>query len=205
MKFCFKIFNFNEEMRKNCFTEFSVDFGVNSEARSTVLYNGSFQRTFDSDTYFVSSKTSSISASLLITRKLPTDNIHGGQTLADFTFIVKGKPFKVQKSILAAPSNVMQQLFSVDLKNTNECKIDNIEPHIFLALMGFSLVSENFYNKSCDLYTAAHDFKLELLKRICLDEIQKKLSTGNALKAYSLAFTYGIEKLSADAWAIIKR
>lgn len=99
----------------------------------------------------------------------------------------------------------MQQLFSVDLKNTNECKIDNIEPHIFLALMGFSLVSENLYNKSCELYTAAHDFKLELLKRICLDEIQKKLSTGNALKAYSLAFTYGIEKLSADAWAIIKR
>lgn len=205
MSFLFNIFNFSEEIKKNCFFEFSVELGVNGEARPTVYEKSPFQRTFESDTYFVSSKTSAFSASLVITRKLPMDNIHGSQTLADFTFIVKGKPFKVQKSILAASSTVMKQLFSVDLKNSDECKIDNIEPNIFRALMGFLFVSENLYNISYDLYAAAHDFELELLKKICLDEIQKKLSTGNALKAYNLAFTYDIEKLSADAWTIIKR
>lgn len=113
-------------------------------------------------------------------------------------------------SILAASSPVMLKLFTADYKekDTNKCKIADIEPGIFEALIRFMYrceLPENLTDVAHELYAAAHYYEVENLKEICLNEIHSKLSKKTAMMSYALAFKYDLKKLSNDAWSIIKR
>lgn len=163
-------------------------------------------------------------ASLIITKKVPIFsaeflrkslldrivNMYTNETLSDFTFVVREKRFKVHKSILAASSVVMHKMFTAEYqeKNTGECVIVDIDPHIFEAFICFIYsytVPDNLKDIAHELFEAAHYYEVESLKKVCLNEIQNELATQNAMKSYALAFKYDLKKLTADAWKIIRR
>lgn len=90
---------------------------------------------------------------------------------SDFIFIVKGKPFKVHKNILAAASPVFDKLFSVKLKESrsNEC---DVKPFIFECLLNFIYsgeLPENLHeeNVAQNLFEAAHLYQIDKLVDIC--------------------------------------
>lgn len=169
--------------------------------------------------YEVTSKVVSIAASIvetmpdvLLPRKLPIYQICN--TTAEekpniLTVIVKNTKFTAHKSILAA-SGAMNKLFAAkhDGMEVTECKIHDVEPKIFEAFLSYiygNFESEHLCDIAHDLYAAAHNYEVEMLKKICLDEIHKKLSTTNVLKSYTMAFQYDLEELKAEAWQIITR
>jgi hypothetical protein len=129
---------------------------------------------------------------------------------SDFTFAVKRRSFKVHKAILGAASPVFDRMFSTAMAEaqTNEAKIDAIEPDIFEHLLRFiygGKLPENLAAVAVDLFKAAHYYEIENLKKICGEEIEEKLSVGNAIQFYELAYVYDMKELKADAWKIIKR
>lgn len=135
--------------------------------------------------------------------------LYGDATFADFTFIVKGKEIRVHKSILAASSAVMPRLFTADYKEkeSGTCKIDDIEPDVFEALIRFMYKFEvpgNLREIAFELFEAAHYYEIEALKYICAGEIQYNLSADNVMEAYELSFKYDLEELSLEAWKIIQ-
>lgn len=131
-------------------------------------------------------------------------------TFSDFTFNVKGKEFKVHKTVLAAASPVFTRLFLSDLKESrkNFCTIKHIEPGVFEVLLGFiygAKLPVNLKDRAKDLYKAAHYYEVERLKKICETEVHFQLSVKNALDLYIMAHTYDMKELKKDAWDIVKR
>lgn len=93
-------------------------------------------------------------------------------TFFDFTFIVKGKPFKVHKNILASESETMQVMFTAQLKESVQgaCIGDDIEPDIFQHMLQFiyaGIAPANLDDLSTDLYKAAHYYRIVKLMEIC--------------------------------------
>lgn len=139
-----------------------------------------------------------------------SSSLYGNTIFSDFTFIVKGTEFKVHKAILATSSAVMHRLFTADYheKATGQCEVDHIEPNIFEALICFIYcrkIPDNLLKVACKLYEAAHYYDIQMLKNICLSEIQMNLSAENVLEAYDLSFLFDLTELKVAAWEIIKR
>lgn len=137
-------------------------------------------------------------------------SLYAEEMFTDFTFIVKGKPFKVHKLILAASSEVMKRMFTAVHKEWElvECEIFDIEPHIFETLICFMYryeVPTILGEVAHELYAAAHYYEVENLKEICLDKLCLSLSADNAIKSYALGSTYNLNTLTACSWTIIKR
>jgi len=131
-------------------------------------------------------------------------------TFSDFTFIVKGKEFKVHKNILAEASPYFLTLFTTDVKKSrrNESEINNIEPDIFGYLLDFTYggdLPENISQLAKALCEAAHIYCLDDLKKICEQEFYEALSVENALEIYNWAWLYDVDDLKMKAWEIIKR
>lgn len=136
--------------------------------------------------------------------------LFGKDEFTDFTFDVKGRIFKVHRSILAASSVVMQSLFTADCKEKKQRKsyVHDIEPIVFEALLRYMYtykVPENLPILANGLYAAAQYYQVQSLKEICLNEIQSKLSKDTAIQTYYLACKYDMHKLSTAAWNIVKR
>lgn len=134
-------------------------------------------------------------------------DLHGRVELTDFTFIVKEVIFRVHRSILAAASPMMRSFFT-GCNMTRSLNVDDIEPHIFKAMIRFIYTCEvprNLRNIACELYTAAYHFGIESLKYHCLEQIQNSFSIENALKTYYLAHKFGLCFLSAISWVIVKK
>jgi hypothetical protein len=129
---------------------------------------------------------------------------------SDFTCIVANRSFKVHKAILGAASPVFDRMFSTAMAEaqSNEAKIDAIDPNIFEHLLRFiygGKLPENFVAVAVDLFKAAHYYEIEELKEICEDEIEEKLSKGNAIQFYELAYVYDLKVLKENIWEFVKR
>ena len=131
-------------------------------------------------------------------------------TFSDFTFIVKGKEFKLHKIILAAASPVMRRMFTTNMGESreNKCIVDDIEPDIFEYLVKFIYrheVPENISEVVKPLYEAAHYYQVDHLKKICEECLLEESSEENALENFKWAELFDLEPLKLDAWEIIKR
>jgi BTB/POZ domain len=129
---------------------------------------------------------------------------------SNFKFIVKSKEFKVHRNILAAASPVFAKLFTADMEEAQngKCIVKDIEPKIFEHLLRFiygGKLPEDVEPFAMELYEAAHYYGIDDLTQICKNEVLVKLSAENAINVYSWAWTYDVEDLKKDAWAIIKR
>ncbi|XP_037052171.1 speckle-type POZ protein-like [Bradysia coprophila] len=130
-------------------------------------------------------------------------------THSDFTFIVKGKSFKVHKNILASVSETMRAMFASQYKETIEgvCRVDHIKPNIFQNMLQFiyaGVIPANLEDVSVDLYKAADYYRIVKLMEICKEAIHFRLINCNALEVYELATMYNIEDVRVDAWKIVK-
>ena len=131
-------------------------------------------------------------------------------TFSDFTFIVKGKEFKLHKIILAAASPVMRRMFTTSMEESrdNKCIVDDIKPDIFEYLVAFIYrheVPENIAEVVKPLYEAAHYYQVDHLKEICEQCLLEEVSEQNALENLKWAELFDLKQLKIDAWQIIKR
>lgn len=129
---------------------------------------------------------------------------------ADYTFVVKGKEFKVHKAVLAAASPFFVRLFRSKMEESlnNICRVDSIDPEIFEMILKFiyeAKLPEDFKSVGVNLYKAAHYYELERLTKICEREIRSHLTAANALESYKLAYIYELDELKAEAWEIVNR
>lgn len=136
-------------------------------------------------------------------------NLLNDSSFSDFTFIVKGKNFKVHKNILASVSETMRAMFTSDLKESvlGECIVDDIEPHIFQHMLKFiyaATIPVDLDNVAVDLYKAAHYYRIVELMEICKDSIHFLLSDCNAPEIFKFSTLYDIKDIQTDAWKIIK-
>lgn len=130
---------------------------------------------------------------------------------SDFTFIVHEKVFKVHKCVLAAASPVFERLFETKFREavSNECRVTDIEPHIFQFLLNFiyagklpeELHEENVARK---LFEAAHYYEINGLRDICTSVELYKLSKKNAVDIYEWADTFELDSIKMEAWKIIQ-
>lgn len=136
-------------------------------------------------------------------------NLLNDATFSDFTFVVKGRSFRVHKSILASESEIMRAMFTTHFKESvhGECQVDDIEPDIFQYMLQFvyaGLIPENLDYVSMDLYKAAHYYRIEKLMDRCKENIRFILAVSNAIEIYELSALYDIEDIKVDAWKIVK-
>ena len=131
-------------------------------------------------------------------------------TFSDFTFIVKGKEFKLHKNILAVASPVMRRMFTTNMEESreNKCSVDHIEPNIFEYLVKFIYgheVPENIAEVVKPLYEAAHYYQIDHLKEICEVILLEDTSEENSLENLKWAELFDLKQLKLVAWEIIKR
>lgn len=135
-------------------------------------------------------------------------NMIVNSVFTDFKFIVKGKEFKVHKSVLAATSPMLRKMFTTDMAENKdgESQIDHIEPEVFDAMLKFIYRVEAPSGADfCDLYAAAHYFEIEALKAICEQEVHTNLTVDNAPDIFLWAYPYEeLEDLKYDAWDVVK-
>lgn len=131
-------------------------------------------------------------------------------TFKDFTFVVRGKEFKVHKCLLSIASDVFLKMFTCGLDETkdNTATLD-YAPEVFGIFIKF------IYTNACpvekmplicmELYELAHLYEIKLLVKICHAFIMdKEIDSSNALELYEFASTYKIEKLLETTWAFVK-
>lgn len=136
--------------------------------------------------------------------------LYNDQRFSDFTFIVKGKEFKVHKNIVGAASPVFMKMFTTEMEEsrTNQCRVEHIQPETFEKLLECiykGKLPDDFSDHARDLYAAADYYGLDRLKELCRSEIHERLSVDNAVESYQWACRYNLDELKIDAWEIVKR
>lgn len=134
----------------------------------------------------------------------------GDPTFADFVFLIKGKPFKVHKNILAAASGVMHSMFTSDMEEarTNQCKLDQFEPEVFgkfLECIYNGKPPDDFTTHAMGIYSIADYYGIEKLKELAKNEVGETIDVVNAFEVFKWSLNYGCEEIMTDAWEIIKR
>lgn len=130
--------------------------------------------------------------------------------MADFTFIVQGKEFKVHKLILSLASPVFRGMFeSGSTKTMENCaKLHECDPEIIQHLLNFiykGVMPHNIQEIALDLYKLARTYQMRSLEEICLDQIMlTKIDENNAIKLYETAIANDIGKLKIECWNYIK-
>lgn len=137
-------------------------------------------------------------------------SLYNDPWFSDFTFVVKGKEFKVHKNILAAASSVMRKLFTSDMEEsrTNVCKLDQFEPEVFDRFLEYVYTGkccEDFSAYAKEIYVVADYYQIDRLKKLCQGEIHDSLDASNAVESFTLADRYDLLELKYDAWEIVKR
>lgn len=131
-------------------------------------------------------------------------------TFSDFIFVVQGEIFRAHKAILAPASPVFHKMFTINMEEMrdNKCKINDIEPEVFKALLryiyggGITSTKASFYMQ---LHDAAHYYELKELMEMCMNQVHKVLTLEDAVEAYKWAHIYEeAEKVKVATWKMIK-
>lgn len=130
--------------------------------------------------------------------------------LADFTYVVQGKEFKVHKIILSLASPVFHGTFTCGLGETaeNMATIEDCEPEMFQHFLHYiykGILPEDLHETALELYKLAHVYQIESLQNICYHHIMNtKLTEENSVELYEAAIVYHLEKLKTSCWSYIK-
>lgn len=123
---------------------------------------------------------------------------------SDFSFIVKGKEFKVHRTILAHASPVMRGMFASDLEEgrTNKCEVNDIEPEVFESLLQFIYYAkhpESIDSIAKKLFEAAHYYQIDHLADTCKKIVRTQLTDENAVELHEWAHRYNYAELESEA------
>ncbi|KAJ6621060.1 Speckle-type POZ protein-like [Pseudolycoriella hygida] len=130
---------------------------------------------------------------------------------SDFSFDVNGRMFKVHKSILATASPVFDKLFQRKCKEgvPNHSRIDDTDPTIFQYLLDYiycGKLPEEIHDGQVarNVFKVANYYQINRLEEVCVSVLKYSLTKDNAVDAFELAETYGLEDVKMMAWSIIQ-
>lgn len=131
--------------------------------------------------------------------------------LSDVVLNVKGKEFKAHKMILSARSKVFSAMFTHDMKERKEGKV-NIEDinasdmHNLLIYIYSGVMPDITTSRLLNLYIAADKYDISSLKKRCRELIKSRLDEDNFLDVLKLADKYSDEELlsSVKSFLIFK-
>lgn len=228
LNFCFKFSGITSALRNMCRVKFEV-ICSDIQILSTNFLNIESRLDFIRAIYLTqlpNSGRSPVTFDILVLAELDTtinpavaserivkgnSSMLNDSTFSDFTFVVRGREFKVHKCILATASPVLAKMFTTDMTEarSNKCPIEHIRSDTFRSLLEYVYAGnfrENFSSaEAAMLYDAAHYFEIKDLIKTCYQHIQNRLTVNNALALYQWAQPYDMGRLKADAWLFIKR
>jgi speckle-type POZ protein len=119
---------------------------------------------------------------------------------SDVTFLVEQSEIRAHSLVIAARSSVLHKAvaFSTD---TDHVRIDNINTIAFKAMLHFIYTDELPHNTNLvlhagDMLAAACRFRLERMKRLCMNLLAEKVTTvSDALAAVKVARRHNCPEL----------
>ena len=116
--------------------------------------------------------------------------------------------YPVHKVVLAARSPVFYAMFQHKMqeKETNEVKLDDAEPDIYLELLRFIYtdIVENVEQVALLLFGLAEKYDLKRLRGICASELARSISASSAIAILKLAELHNATDLAECALKFIK-
>ncbi|XP_051169225.1 protein roadkill-like [Leptopilina boulardi] len=127
------------------------------------------------------------------------ENLYENKDFIDVIFKIGRHKFTAHKAILALRSSIFAGMFK-NKKNeelTSIIKIIDVTPGIFEKLLRFIYTDrvENLKENSFELFTAANKYKLEKLKTMCINCLNKNINSETILSTLKFADLNSISKL----------
>merc|ERR1719273_1754803 len=123
---------------------------------------------------------------------------------ADNVLSCGGREFQCHKAILAARSQVFQAMFSHDMEEKKNCRVEvkDVEPEVMAELLRFIYTGKtaaNLESMAADLLAAADKYALERLKVMCEEALCNGLTVENVCDVLKIADLHSAEQLKAQA------
>jgi len=123
---------------------------------------------------------------------------------ADVQLYCGGREFQCHKAILAARSQVFQAMFSHDMEEKKNCRVEvkDVEPDVMAELLRFIYTGKtaaNLESMAADLLAAADKYALERLKVMCEEALCNGLTVENVCDVLKIADLHSAEQLKAQA------
>lgn len=124
----------------------------------------------------------------------------------DFTVVCEGKEFPVHKNVLAIQSSVFASMFKNDeqVKSTNKLEIKDCVADVVGEFLKSLYTGEVGDENALELFSLAHTFDVEFLKKELEDICVSNVNEENALKAHELGKLFGSAALVDAAYDQIK-
>ena len=134
-------------------------------------------------------------------------NMYDTKKFSDVTFILKDEKLEAHKCVLASCSTVFDAMFSNDMQETNEVKIDDVSEDVFIEMLRFTYTGkvENPDVVALDLISVADKYDLKNLKNFSQQEMLKNLNVETAAKYLVLADLHSANLLKEEAIEYIAR
>lgn len=126
----------------------------------------------------------------------------------DFSFMVRGKEFKIHKVVFAAQSSVFEKMFSEDGEETSQCfnKIKNFSEGTFAAFLDYFYSGKVYaYVNLVEMFDHAAIFDVPDLKEICEARILDDVDESNAVEVFNLGHRHQSDELKQKSFKIIKK
>ena len=122
---------------------------------------------------------------------------------ADVLLYCGGREFQCHKAILAARSQVFQAMFSHDMEEKKNCRVEvkDVEPDVMAELLRFIYTGKtaaNLESMAADLLAAADKYALERLKVMCEEALCNGLTVENVCDVLKIADLHSAEQLKAQ-------
>ena len=122
---------------------------------------------------------------------------------ADVQLYCGGREFQCHKAILAARSQVFQAMFSHDMEEKKNCRVEvkDVEPEVMAELLRFIYTGKtaaNLESMAADLLAAADKYALERLKVMCEEALCNGLTVENVCDVLKIADLHSAEQLKAQ-------
>ena len=126
-------------------------------------------------------------------------NIFEAGKFTDVTIVCQDREFECHKAILAARSTVLEAMFSHNMKEERDSKVEiqDMDKDILRKMIVFMYSGKvaGLDGKAADLLVAAEKYDLKELKRMCEDKLCVNLNLDNALDMLVLADLHGANNL----------
>lgn len=120
----------------------------------------------------------------------------------DVTLIVRGQEFPAHKVILACRSPVFSAMFTHDMKEKRENKVEisDMEPEVLQEVLRFIYCGyvNNAQRLAPELLVVADKYQLDGLADLCAIELGQDINVENAAQLYSLAGLHSLDGLKND-------
>lgn len=133
------------------------------------------------------------------------DEFRHKKQLCDVTVWTEGKHFRAHKLVLAASSSFFQSLFTVDMKEKQQQKVEmnNINASVMARVLDYiytGMLSSVSPSEARELYTAADYLLLPELKHMTTEALEKSLSPQNCLRTMEWSYRCSCRSLLAHAF-----